>query len=84
MSVVRKKAAPAVLLGQRVVSGRVLALADTAPYNQSSSMRPDQRGNPLSDLDLISNKQVFGLFVGLSETAEGNGARSFDKQENLH
>ena len=42
-------------------------MADTAPYNQSSSMRPDQRGNPLSDLDLISNKQVFGLFVGLSE-----------------
>jgi SAM-dependent methyltransferase len=65
MSIVRKKAAPAVLLGERVISGSEFAVADNAAHNHSYSMRNDQQGNPFSDLDLITNKHVFGLFVAL-------------------
>jgi SAM-dependent methyltransferase len=65
MSIVWKKAAPAVLLGERVISGSEFAVADNAPHNHSHATRNDQQGNPFSDLDLITNKHVFGLFVAL-------------------
>ncbi|ABE63540.1 hypothetical protein Nham_2762 [Nitrobacter hamburgensis X14] len=65
MSIVRKKAASAVLLGERVIGGTEFAVADNAPHNHSHAARNDQRGNPFSDLDLITNKHVFGLFVAL-------------------
>jgi SAM-dependent methyltransferase len=65
MSVVRKKAASSVVLGKRFVSGNQFSVADNTRFNLSDALRNDQHGNPYSDLDLISNKHVFGILAGV-------------------
>ena len=65
MCIVKKKAANQVLLGERLVTGSEAAVANNAPFSHSETLRFDQRGNPYSDLDLIGNKNVFGLFAEL-------------------
>ena len=65
MCLVKKKAAKQVMLGERLVTGSDAAVVNNAPFNHTEALRFDQRGNPYSDLGLIGNKHVFGLFEEL-------------------
>ncbi|AVA25736.1 class I SAM-dependent methyltransferase [Rhizobium sp. NXC24] len=83
VSIVRKRAAASAMLGKRLVSGREFSVADNAPYNLSDAFRNDQRGNPFSDLDLISNKHVFGILAGLFSNQEVNKSEQIEVKRKL-
>ena len=59
--VVKKKEPQKVLLGKRLIVGKVANVVDNYEYKNSAAISCDQKGNPYSDLDLISNKNFFGL-----------------------